>query len=144
MIIGDKLGWLTNSYLLHPHQCYLGNKYLIHAYSSSIQPLVGCILAWNSLFAKVVVLAKVLMKPLYCKCEQLEMSAYFGEYIKPCSWFTNPKYVILAIILHINSSKCSHVQYWWNCILALSFGILSVWYLLTFSLHFNYLFFPCW
>ena len=25
--------------------CYLGNKYLIHAYSYSIQPLVGCILA---------------------------------------------------------------------------------------------------
>ena len=27
------------------YHCYLGNKYLIHAYSYSIQPLVGCILA---------------------------------------------------------------------------------------------------
>jgi hypothetical protein len=32
--------------------CYLGNKYLIHAFSYSIQPLVGCILAWNYLFQK--------------------------------------------------------------------------------------------
>ena len=27
------------------YHCYLGNKYLIHAYPYSIQPLVGCILA---------------------------------------------------------------------------------------------------
>lgn len=27
------------------YHCYLGNKYLIHAYSYCIQPLVGCILA---------------------------------------------------------------------------------------------------
>ena len=27
------------------YHCYLGNKYLTYAYSYSIQPLVGCILA---------------------------------------------------------------------------------------------------
>ena len=27
------------------YHCYLGNKYLIHAYPYSIQPLEGCILA---------------------------------------------------------------------------------------------------
>lgn len=27
------------------YHCYLSNKYLTHAYSSCIQPLVGCILA---------------------------------------------------------------------------------------------------
>ncbi len=36
---------IMNSYLLH-HQCYLGNKYLPHAYISSLQPCVGCLLAW--------------------------------------------------------------------------------------------------
>jgi hypothetical protein len=30
------------------HLCYIGNKYLF-SYSSSIQPLVGCILAWKYL-----------------------------------------------------------------------------------------------
>ena len=33
-------------------QCYLGNKYLSHAYSYIIQPCVGCILAWNSFICK--------------------------------------------------------------------------------------------
>ena len=37
------------------------------------------------------------------------------EYIKSCKWSINPKYVNLAIILHIFSSTKSHVQYWWNC-----------------------------
>ena len=31
---------IMSSYLLH-HQCYLGNKYLPHAYFSSFQPCVG-------------------------------------------------------------------------------------------------------
>ena len=48
------------------YHCYLGNKYLIHAYSYSIQSLVGCILAWNSLFTKFVVLAKVLLNKTSC------------------------------------------------------------------------------
>jgi hypothetical protein len=51
-----------------PYQCYLGNKYLLmHIFFSS--NLVGCILAWVSLFANGLLLAKILMKPLYCKCE---------------------------------------------------------------------------
>ena len=35
---------IMNYYLLH-HQCYLGNKYLPHAYFSSFQPCVGCFMA---------------------------------------------------------------------------------------------------
>ena len=35
---------IMNIYLLH-HQCYLGNEYLPHAFISSFQPCVGCILA---------------------------------------------------------------------------------------------------
>ena len=35
---------IMNSYLLL-HQCYLGNKYLPHAYFSSFQPCVGCFMA---------------------------------------------------------------------------------------------------
>ena len=42
--------------------CYLGNKYLIHAFSYSIQPLVGCILAWNYLFRKYCGSWKTLLK----------------------------------------------------------------------------------
>ena len=42
------------------YHCYLGNKYLIHAYASIFQPLVGCNLACNYLFENIAVLAKVL------------------------------------------------------------------------------------
>jgi hypothetical protein len=67
---------IVNSYLLH-HQCYLGNKYLPHAYFSSFQPCVGCFLAWISFVAIHLVLAK----QLYCKCGQAGMITYQGEYI---------------------------------------------------------------
>jgi hypothetical protein len=39
-------------------QCYLGNKYLIHALFSSIQPHVGCILAWNFYLQKLCFLQR--------------------------------------------------------------------------------------
>jgi hypothetical protein len=61
---------------------YLGNKYLLHAYFSSVQPCVGCFLAWISLFENHVVLARILMKPLYCKCDQVEMRIYYWKHIK--------------------------------------------------------------
>ena len=62
------------------YHCYLGNKYLIHAYPYSIQPLVGCILAWNSLFAKFVVLVKILLnKTLYCIFEKFEKTHTIGN-----------------------------------------------------------------
>jgi hypothetical protein len=35
---------IVNSYLLH-YKCYLGNKYLPHAYFSILQPCVGCFMA---------------------------------------------------------------------------------------------------
>jgi hypothetical protein len=66
---------IMSSYLLH-HQCYLGNKYLPHAYFSSFQPCVGCFLAWISFVAIHLVLAK----QLCCKCGQAGMITYQGEY----------------------------------------------------------------
>ena len=68
------------------------------------------------------------------------MSAYLGEYIKSCKWSINPKYVNLAIILHIFSSMKSHVPYWWNCKFSSFFWYLSLGYLLPSSMHSNYLF----
>lgn len=75
------------------YHCYLGNKYLIHAYYSSIQSLVGCILAWIYLFVNV----RFLQLSLKDFVSLLLMwviwdDAYNGEYIKSCSWFTNSKY----------------------------------------------------
>jgi hypothetical protein len=67
------------------------------------------------------------------------MSAYYWEHIKSCSWFSYPIYVNLAILLHINSSISSHVQYWWNYKFIPSFWYRSLWYLLLFSNHPNYL-----
>jgi hypothetical protein len=66
-------------------QLYLGNKYILHAYFSSIQPRVGCFMAWLSLFANRVVLSKILLKPLHCKFELVEMSEHNWEHIKSCS-----------------------------------------------------------
>ena len=143
MIIRDNLRWFTNSYLLHPTNSILVTSILfMHTFLAS--NLVGCILAWNYLCANIVVLPKVLMKPLYCKCELVEMIAYNGEYIKSCSWFTNLKYVILAIYcisIPQSAHMCnmSEIAYW-----VLSFGILYLWYLLPFSMHSNYLIFPYW
>ena len=49
------------------YHCYLGNKYLTHAYPCSIQPLVGCILAWIYLFWKCCGSYKILLnKTSYC------------------------------------------------------------------------------
>ena len=62
------------------------------------------------------------------------------EYIKSSKWSINPKYVNLAIILHIFSSMKSHVPYWWNCKLSSFFWYLSLGYLLPSSMHSNYLF----
>jgi hypothetical protein len=39
-------------------------------------------MSWISLFENHVVLANILIKPLYCKCEQVEMRAYYWEHIK--------------------------------------------------------------
>ena len=71
---------IMSSYLLH-HQCYFGNKYLPHAYFSSFQPCVGCILAWISFVAIDLVFTKFLSKHFYCKREQAGMIAYQRAYI---------------------------------------------------------------
>jgi len=118
------------------HQCYLGNKYLTHAYISSFQPCVGY--SWHEIiyFQTLWFLQSSLRKHLYCQCVYVEMIAYNGEYIKSCSWFTNPKYVNLASFLHIISSTSSHVQYRWIC------KVYLHWYLLPFSNYHIYLLFP--
>jgi hypothetical protein len=56
------------------------------------------------------------------------MSAYYWEHIKSCLWVSYPIYVNLVILLHIDSSISSHVQYWWNCKF-----IYSLWPILLFS-----------
>ena len=75
--------------------CYLGNKYLIHAYSYSIQPLVGCILPWNSLFQKYCGSWKIFFKEklLIVHLSNWE-DAYDGNIYKSCLWFTYPKYAL--------------------------------------------------
>ena len=121
------------------HQCYLGNKYLSHAYLSSIQPCVGCIMAWIHLFCKCCVSCKVLLENIYIanvsKLRWLHMvgvyKIMFMIHLSQICQFSN--------LLHINSSKCSHVQYWWSCKIY-SFFVILVAFLNAFQLSP----FPCW
>ena len=114
--------------------CYLGNKYLIHAFSYSIQPLVGCILAWNDLFQKYcgswkksflkwnfLLYIWVIWEDAY---DRLYIYIIFHD-----SPITN---MPSSNLLHINSSKSSCVQYWWICEIN-----PYLWYLLPFSKHSN-------
>ena len=48
---------MTNQLSSSSSSMHLGNKYPSHAYLSSFQPCVGCLLAWKLLWAIVVVLA---------------------------------------------------------------------------------------
>ena len=45
VLIVFKLEWLW-TLIFYITQCYLGNKFLSHAYFSSFQPCVGCFMAW--------------------------------------------------------------------------------------------------
>ena len=72
------------------------------------------------------------------------MSAFVGKYIKSCSWFIHPNYAYLAILLHINSSRLSHVQYRWKCKFSYFFWYPRLWYLLTFSNASQLSSIPCW
>ena len=45
VLIGFKLEWFW-TLIIYITQCYLGNKYLSHAYFSSFQPCIGCFMAW--------------------------------------------------------------------------------------------------
>ena len=47
MLIGAKLGWLINSYLLHQPHAISVTSIHPHAYFYSIQPCVGFIMAWK-------------------------------------------------------------------------------------------------
>jgi hypothetical protein len=72
------------------------------------------------------------------------MSAYYRQHIKSCTWFSYPIYVNLAILLHINSSISSYVQYWWSCkisfFLLVSFFMILVAFLKASHLSYS----PCW
>ena len=70
--LGHQAWMIMRTYLLL-RQCYLGNKYLSHAYFYSPQPCVGCILAWVSRVAFDMVFAKFLSNRLYYKFEQAGM-----------------------------------------------------------------------
>ena len=64
------------------YHCYLGNKYLIHAYSYIIQPLVDCIWHETLYFANLVVLAKAfLRKLLIAYLSNLRRCIQWGIYI---------------------------------------------------------------
>ena len=72
------------------------------------------------------------------------MSTYVGKYIKSCSWFIHPDYAYLAILLHINSSSLSHVQYRWKCKLSYLF-LYPFFVILVAPLKVSQLSsFPCW
>ena len=60
-LLEPSIGWSWNliSYI---NQCHPGNTYLPHAYISSFQPCVGCILAWNPFVAFHVVLVFISSK----------------------------------------------------------------------------------
>ena len=97
------------------YHCYLGNKYLIHAYSCSIQPLVGCILTWNSYFENMMVLTQYsYIKLLIAYLSNLRRRIQLGIYINHVYDSPIPN-MPFSNLLHIYSSKSSYVQYWWNC-----------------------------
>ena len=137
MISGVKLGWLTNSYLLH-HTNAISVTSIFHAYISCLQPLVGYIMAWYSLFAICELLAHFLWKlSIFHMCVSWD-DAYKWDYIKSCLWFTHPKYANLANLVAYHSLKVL------SCAILICLQtLLSLWYLLPLSKHPNYLVFPC-
>jgi hypothetical protein len=58
MIIGAKLGWSANSYLVHHTIAISVTNIFFHAYFSSIPTLIGCILAWKYSFTNVAFLQR--------------------------------------------------------------------------------------
>ena len=88
MIIWGKLGWLANSYLLHlTNSISVTSIYFVHTYIASNLLKVA---SWHEFLdlQKFVFLAKFFNKHHYCYCEQVEMSAHVGDYIKSLYWFT--------------------------------------------------------
>ena len=82
---------IVNSYSLH-HQCHLGNKYLPHAYISSFQPCVGCILAWIS----------------FVRC-LLSFSEHPFYHLIPCRYFWCYDEILLEVHLYPFKIKLSFV-----------------------------------
>ena len=69
LLIGAKRGWLMKFYLLHQPNVISVTSIHPHAYFSSIQPCVGCIMAWNLFICLIVLLANFKRKLRYCKWE---------------------------------------------------------------------------
>ena len=116
------------------NHCYLDNKYLLHAYICCFRPLVGCLMACNSLFAKVVFLAKFFISLSLvwaswdeCICWELYKSYY---------WFTQ------SHICQSSNFIAYHFLKVLSCAILIWLQTLpSLWYLLPLSKHPNYLVF---
>ena len=116
------------------HQCYLGNKYLSHAYLSSFQPCVGCIMAWIYLFCKCCVSCKVLLENIYiANVSKLRWLHMVGVYkIMFMSHLSQICHLAMyCISIPQNALMCNIDE--------VAKYIPSLWYLLSFSMHFNYL-----
>ena len=81
---------IVNSYLLH-HQCYVGNKYLPHAYFTSFQPCVGCFLAW------IFIAFDVFLQSLY--------QNIFITNVSKLGWL-HIKWIYIIILLILQSQIC--------------------------------------
>ncbi len=98
------------------HQCYPGNKYLLHAYFSSIQPCVGCLMAWRSLFAYFVFLATKKWNLYIANMSKLRQVHIMGIlYIYDHAHDSPIPYMSTNQSYCLNTSISSHVQYWWIC-----------------------------
>jgi hypothetical protein len=78
----------------------------------------------------------LIKKSHYFICEQVEMIAYDGKYIKSCLWFTNPKYAFLAIYC-ILIPQCSLM-----CSIDNVASCTILYYACCLSKHLNYLLVP--
>ena len=132
MVIWGKLRWLTNSYLLHlTNSISLTIIYFVHTYIASNLFYVA---SWHEIlyFENIVVLAQYsYRKLLITYLSNLRRRIQWGIYINHVYDSPIPN-MSFSNLLHINSSKSSYVQYWWNCKMN-----PSLWYLLPFSKYPN-------
>ena len=97
MIIGAKLGWSTNSYLLHHTIAILVTSILsMHTLLASNLLKVA---SWHDILYLQMLwffqrpYKEICLLHIWVSWDD----AYNGEDVKSCSWFTNPKYAFLAI-----------------------------------------------
>ena len=102
---------------LHHHQCYLGNKYLSHAYLSFIQHCVGCLLAWKILCAIVVVLALFLHLLYLCdNCDEiaktfLQLVLFLCDTCCLSQSISTISCSLVICVMHLMCLKFSYIQW---------------------------------